>query len=150
MECFVHMLHYRAGRLDSSLAIENGEPRLLNIRTSRIAQDNVFAVTEKQRSANQGFYILDVFGQHGLTNAQSARRPSKVQLLSESNYRLHQFRFSFFNMSHPMNSAEMGIGRELAVGSFNVSARRRVPPSGLFLRWPGCGKGGPMCAYQRH
>jgi len=52
----------------------------------------VFAVTEKQMTANQGFYVLDVFGQHGLTNAQFAGRPPKVQLLSEGNHRLHQLR----------------------------------------------------------
>lgn len=79
MESLIHTLHYRSRRLGSSFAIEKRKPRLLHIGAARLAQDNVLAVTEKQRTANQGFYILGVFRQHGLTNAQSAGRTPKVQ-----------------------------------------------------------------------
>jgi hypothetical protein len=92
MENLIRILHYRSRRLESSLAINKREPRLLHIGATRIAEDNVFAVTEKQRAANQRFQILNVLGQHGLTNAQSARCPPKVQLLCEGKYRFHQFR----------------------------------------------------------
>jgi hypothetical protein len=75
--------------LDSSLAVEKGKPRLLHIGAACIAQDDVFAVTKKQWTADQDFYILDIFCQHGLTNSQSAGRTPKVQLLREGDHRFH-------------------------------------------------------------
>jgi hypothetical protein len=80
----------------------------LHIGTARVAQYNVFAVSKKKRTTNQGFYILDIFGQHRLTDAQSASSSPKVQLLSKGNDRLHKFRVVLEHTAPPINFAKWG------------------------------------------
>ncbi len=89
MESLIHALNYCSCRLDRSFAVDKREPSLLYIGAPRIAQYNVFAVPEKQRTTNQRFHILDIFGEHRLTDAQSSGCSPKVQLLGEGNHRLH-------------------------------------------------------------
>lgn len=65
-------------------------PSLFDKGPSGLAQLNMFSVADKQRPADEGLQILNVLGEHRLTDANLARSALVVQFLGKSDGRLHQ------------------------------------------------------------